>query len=81
MSKFNKIISIILVTTIIIGLIPISTHKVKAYVEEQVEVKSASAIGDILLYIIYILLSSGIGYASWEIAEEVSEHIAPKLDD
>lgn len=81
MSKFNKIISIILVTTIIIGLIPINTHKVKAYENEEIQIKSASAIGDILLYIIYILLSSGIGYASWEIAERVSEHIAPKLDD
>ncbi len=81
MSKFNKIISIILVTTIIIGLIPISTHNVKAYENEQIEIKGASAIGDILLYIIYILLSSGIGYASWEIAERVSEGIQPKVDD
>ena len=80
MSKFNKIISIILVT-IMIGLIPINTNNVKAYEIEEIQVKSASTIGDILLYIIYILLSSGIGYASWEIAEEVSEHITPKLDD
>lgn len=73
MSKFNKIISIILVT-IIIGLIPFNTNKVKAYEPEQ-------AVGDILLYIIYILLSGGISWGAWEIAERVSEHIAPKLDD
>ena len=82
MSKFNKIISIILVT-IIIGLTPINTktNKVKAYAEEQIEIKSATAVGDILLYIIYILLSGGISWGAWEIAERVSEHIAPKLDD
>ena len=52
MSKFNKIISIILVT-IMIGLIPINTNNVKAYEIEEIQVKSASTIGDILLYIIY----------------------------
>ena len=55
MSKFNKIISIILVT-IMIGLIPINTNNVKAYENEEIQIKSASATGlleEILLYIIY----------------------------
>lgn len=82
MSKFNKIISIILVTTIIIGLIPISTHNVKAYENEEIQIKSASATGlieEILLYIIYSLLGSGVSIAGRELGEGVAEHLEPKV--
>ncbi len=84
MSRFNKIISIILVTTIIIGLIPISTHNVKAYENEEIQIKSASATGlieEILLYIIYSLLGSGLSYTSGELGESVAEHLEPKVSD
>ena len=82
MSKFNKIISIILVTTIMIGLIPISTHNVKAYVNEEIQIKSASATGlleEILLYIIYSLLGSGLSIGAEELGEGVAEHLEPKV--
>ena len=82
MSKLNKIISIILVTTIIIGLIPISTHNVKAYENEEIQIKSASATGlleEILLYIIYSLLGSGVSIAGRELGEVLAEHLEPKV--
>lgn len=82
MSKFNKIISIILVTTIIIGLIPISSHNVKAHVHEEIQVKSASATGlleEILLYIIYSLLGSGLSIGAQELGEGIAEHLEPKV--
>ena len=82
MSKQNKIISIILVTTIIIGLIPINTNKVKAHENEQIEIKSAAATGlleEILLYIIYSLLGSGVSIAGRELGEGVARHLEPKV--
>lgn len=81
MSKFNKIISIILVT-IMIGLIPINTHNVKAYENEEIQIKSVSATGlieEILLFIIYSLLGSGLSYTSNELGEGVAEHLEPKV--